>query len=166
MLSRTLRPPRTPQNKTTQTTKQKQILQNRATTRAFGSNDGSFWACTHMETACSAKPQFGQPLASACCGKHKKGQEIPLRHLWPKSQCLVSRLCFLGPTTMEEQAPCWDLLSRPRSWWTKGRDGWDLFGFKVESGVDIFLNAFTGGSLIHARVDYPHSHHKGSFTSV
>ena len=84
------------------------------------------------------------------------------------SYLVGERKRWLGHTTMEQQAPCWDLLGRPRTWWTRSqsRDGWDLFGFKVESGVDIFLNAFTGGSLIRARVDYPHSHHKGSFTSV
>ena len=67
---------------------------------------------------------------------------------------------------MEEQAPCWDLLGHPRTWWTKGEDSWDVFGFKVDEGVDIFLNAFTGGPLIRARVDYPHGHHKGPFTCV
>jgi len=75
---------------------------------------------------------------------------------------------WLGHTTMEQQAPCWDLLGRPRTWWTRSqsRDGWDLFGFKVKTGVYIFLNAFTGGSLIQAHVYRPHSHHKGPFTCV
>jgi len=67
---------------------------------------------------------------------------------------------------MAEQAPCWDLLGRPRTCWTNGTDGWDLFGFKVKTGVYIFLNAFTGGSLIQAHVYRPHSHHKGPFTCV
>ena len=63
-------------------------------------------------------------------------------------------------------APCWDLLGRPRAWWTQGEVGWDSFGFKVAEDVDIFLNAFTGGPLIRVRVDYPHGHHKGAFTCV
>ena len=67
---------------------------------------------------------------------------------------------------MEEQSPCWDLLGRPRAWWTNETDGWDIFGFKVAEEVDIFMNAFTGGPLIRVRVDYPHGHHKGPFTSV
>jgi len=67
---------------------------------------------------------------------------------------------------MAKQAPCWDLLGRPRTCWTNGTDGWDLFGFKVKTGVYIFLNAFTGGSLIRVRVYRPHEHHKGPFTCV
>ena len=61
--------------------------------------------------------------------------------------------------------PCWDLLRHPRAW-SIGDDVWDIFGFLVEEDVPIFLNAFTGGDLVLARVDYPHSHHRGSRTSV
>ena len=93
--------PRAPHNKTTQTTTTTQIFQNRATTRAFGSNHGAFWRTTSMETACSAKQPFGQPLASACV-QYKKRQgyrHVPSGkiHAGESSWCNTKPLLLLFP---------------------------------------------------------------------
>ena len=61
---------------------------------------------------------------------------------------------------------CWDLLGHRRQAWSNENAARDCFGFLVDEGIPIFMNAFGDDNLVRVHVDYPHGLHFGPQTRV